>query len=119
MSSDWRTNPSTNLWQGVSGINNPCPSGYRLPTQAEWEAEHLSWGSQNEAGAFASPLKLPLAGSRNLSNGSLSRVSIDGYYWSSTLNGTTSAFRLVFSSGSATLAGTSPAEGSSVRCIKD
>ncbi|MFA5195704.1 MAG: hypothetical protein WC401_07905, partial [Bacteroidales bacterium] len=32
---DWRSPQNDNLWQGLSGINNPCPSGYRLPTDAE------------------------------------------------------------------------------------
>jgi len=36
---DWRNPQNDNLWQGVSGTNNPCPSGYRLPTEAEWEAD--------------------------------------------------------------------------------
>ncbi len=29
---DWRSPQNNNLWQGVNGINNPCPSGYRFPT---------------------------------------------------------------------------------------
>jgi hypothetical protein len=68
---DWRSPQNNNLWQGVNGVNNPCPSGYRLPTFAELDAERASWSSNNSAGAFASPLKLPLAGSRIGSNGSL------------------------------------------------
>ena len=31
---DWRSPQNDNLWQGVSGTNNPCPSGFRLPTEA-------------------------------------------------------------------------------------
>ena len=31
---DWRTGQNDNLWQGVNGINNPCPNGYRVPTYA-------------------------------------------------------------------------------------
>jgi uncharacterized protein (TIGR02145 family) len=89
-SSDWRNPQNDNLWQGVSGTNNPCPIGYRLPTEAEWEAERASWSSNNAAGAFGSPLKLPVAGYRNNSNGSLIIVGSNGYYWSSTIDGTSS-----------------------------
>jgi uncharacterized protein (TIGR02145 family) len=114
---DWRNPQNDNLWQGVSGTNNPCPSGYRLPTEAEWEAEKGSWSSQNAAGAFASPLKLPVAGFRYNSDGSLGNVGSLGNYWSSSIAGTYSR-RLYFSS----LAGMSSnirAYGFSVRCIKD
>ncbi|GGE21623.1 hypothetical protein [Psychroflexus salis] len=31
------------LWQGVNGTNNPCPTGYRIPTLAELNAERSSW----------------------------------------------------------------------------
>ena len=36
---DWRTPQNNNLWQGVSGTNNPCPAGFRLPTETELETE--------------------------------------------------------------------------------
>ena len=81
---DWRNPQNDNLWQGVSGTNNPCPSGFRLPTETEWAAERLSWGSNNAAGAVASPLKLPMAGYRDVMNGSLTNVGSVGNYWSST-----------------------------------
>ena len=38
-SGDWLTPQNSNLWQGVAGVNNPCPAGWRIPTQAEWDAE--------------------------------------------------------------------------------
>ena len=61
---DWRSPQNNNLWQGGAGINNPCPTGYRLPTEQEFEAERLSWSTNNAAGAFASPLKLSSGGLR-------------------------------------------------------
>jgi uncharacterized protein (TIGR02145 family) len=115
---DWLTPQDDNLWQGVSGTNNPCPSGYRLPTEAEWEAERTSWSSNNAAGAFASPLKLPVAGARNGSNGSLGNVGSHGYYWSSTVDGTNSR-NLYFYSSYALMGSISRAIGLSVRCLKD
>jgi uncharacterized protein (TIGR02145 family) len=115
---DWLTPQDDNLWQGVSGTNNPCPSGYRLPTEAEWEAERQSWSSNDAAGAFASPLKLPVAGFRNRSSGSLGNVGSSGFYWSSTVDGTDAGF-LDFVSSSAGMYSRSRAFGKSVRCLKD
>ena len=115
---DWLTPQDDNLWQGVSGTNNPCPSGYRLPTEAEWEAERTSWSSNNAAGAFASPLKLPVAGFRVNSFGSLDSVGSSGYYWSSTVDGTNSRLLLLYSNN-AYMGSSSRAYGDSVRCLKD
>lgn len=58
---DWRSPQNNNLWQGMNGVNNPCRVGYRIPTEAEWNAERQSWSSQNSDGACISPLKLPVA----------------------------------------------------------
>jgi uncharacterized protein (TIGR02145 family) len=116
---DWRSGQNANLWQGLNGTNNPCPSGYRLPTEAEWDAERLSWSSNNNsAGAFASPLKLPMAGGRKASDGSLYNVGSSGNYWRSTVS-TTSSFTLIFGSSYAGINATNRASGLSVRCIKD
>jgi uncharacterized protein (TIGR02145 family) len=111
------TNPD-NLWQGVSGVNNPCPIGYRIPTEAEWNAESLSWSTKNSAGAFASPLKLPMAGYRDYSDGSLGDVGTDGVYWSSTVS-SANARSLNFFSSVAFMNTDARAFGFSVRCIKD
>lgn len=117
---DWRSPLNNSLWQGVNGVNNPCPSGYRLPTATELNAERTNWGSNNDnaAGAFASPLKLPMAGVRAGSNGSTHLVGTYGQYWSSTVSGTSSV-GLLFVSDNAFMETFFRTEGFSVRCIKD
>ncbi len=113
---DWRSPKNDNLWQGAAGINNPCPDGYRLPTEAELDAERLSWSSNDAAGAFASPLKLPVAGWRS-NRGLFNYVGSDGRYWSCTVDGIHS--RNLFLSNGAHMYRSSRAFGYSVRCIKD
>jgi uncharacterized protein (TIGR02145 family) len=115
---DWRSGQNDNLWQGLAGINNPCPSGYRIPSETEWVAELATWSSQNSSGAFASPLKLPMAGARSGNDNSFTGGGTVGYYWSSTVSGTISRGPFFDSSN----AGVNPhdrAIGISVRCIKD
>jgi hypothetical protein len=115
---DWRSPQNDNLWQGVNGVNNPCPSGYRLPTETEINAERLSWSQNNNLGAFASPLKLPMAGYRGGSNGLLGDVGDNGYYWSSTVSGTNSRY-FAFYFGNAAMGGDRRANALTVRCLKD
>jgi len=116
--SDWRSPQNNNLWQGVSGTNNPCPSGWRLPTYAEWDAERASWSQQNYNGAFASPLKLTAAGIRESQYAWLATVGSWGYYWSSTVVGA-DAYYVIFSSTEALTTGHIRAYGISVRCVRD
>ncbi len=113
---DWRSEPNNNLWQG-SGINNPCPTGFRLPTQGEWEAEVESWEPKNSAGAFASPLKLVVAGYRYNRDGTIGNLGMAGSYWSSTVLGSYSIY-LIFSDNPQ-LNSLPRAKGFSVRCLKD
>jgi hypothetical protein len=116
---DWRSGQNANLWQGVSGTNNPCPSGYRLPTDLELAAELASWSSSDRAGAFASPLKLPMAG-RRFYFGSLYPENTTGFYWSSTVSGTSSlALTFSFDTMSTPISPNGRANGGSVRCIKN
>jgi uncharacterized protein (TIGR02145 family) len=115
---DWRSPRNDNLWQGVNGINNPCPVGYRLPTEAEWNAERASWSRSNPVGAFDSPLKLPLAGNRIQRSGLVEAMDSYGAYWSSSVSGT-NARGLGFYGNIAAMHLTNRAFGVSVRCLRD
>jgi|TARA_B100000609_G_scaffold196212_1_gene191334 uncharacterized protein (TIGR02145 family) len=115
---DWKETQNDSLWQGVDGINNPCPTGYRLPTETEWEEEVESWTSEDHNGAYGSVLKLPMAGYRLASNGSLDNVGTRGGYWSSTVSGILANY-LHFNSSNADMHSNYRAYGFSVRCLKD
>ena len=104
------------LWQ--AGLNDPCPAGYRIPTETELDNERLEWSSPYDTAAYNSPLKLPLAGIRNNSDGTLYGVGSDGNYWSSTVS-SAYARGLNFYSSNANMNLYFRASGSSVRCIKD
>ena len=117
-----------NLWQGVNGINNPCPTGYRLPTEAEWNDERNSWQNSTmnpRDAAFASPLKLPAAGARNGATADLAAVN-EGRYWSSTIASSSvnapQYFTRRFAFNNNNIFGfftVTRSPGSSVRCIKE
>jgi hypothetical protein len=109
-----RATQNNNLWQGVNGINNPCPNGFRLPTEDEfWDL-----GFTNAATAFSSTLKLQLTGERSQSTGALGEMGSFGFYWSSTVSGT-NARRFGFNSSGQGVQSSSRANGHSVRCIKN
>jgi uncharacterized protein (TIGR02145 family) len=118
---DYWLNPNdNNLWQGTSGgVNSPCPAGYRLPTDAELDAERTSWGSNDKAGAFGSPLKWTVGGYRNSYGfGNLVDVGNNGYYWTSYSTSNNWAKELQVTSAS-TMGNQRKAFGHSVRCIKN
>jgi uncharacterized protein (TIGR02145 family) len=115
---DWRSPQNNNLWQGDGGINDPCPPGWRVPTESEWTTEMNSWGSSDYNGAYASPLKLTAGGRRYNSNASLCYVGSHGFYWSSTV-GEASARVLRFGSSFASFYSYFRAYGRSVRCVQD
>jgi uncharacterized protein (TIGR02145 family) len=117
--SDWRSTRNDNLWQGGSGVNNPCPTGFRLPTQTEWATLVTAAGITNDTTAYSSSLKLPLAGDRDSNGGELFDRGSYGMYWSSSPV-SPYAYNLYFFSEEAYPAYYySRALGLSVRCIKN
>jgi hypothetical protein len=115
---NWYTGSDGSLWQGASGTNNPCPSGFRLPTVGEFNAERQSWSSQNPAGAFGSPLKFPMAGSR-ANSGFFDQTNTYGRYWTSLSLGSSSAMIQFSEAVGAEQSISSKVDGHSVRCIKE
>ena len=116
---DWLITQDDTRWNGdTKGTHDPCPTGYRVPTAAELNAERLLFPTNDVAGAFASPLKLTAAGRRMNSTGNLSLVGDTGYYWSSMVNNS-KARVLVFYGSNAGMNSLFRAYGYSVRCIRD
>jgi uncharacterized protein (TIGR02145 family) len=104
--SGWSTTPAADYsWRTTAGAktaNDPCPSGYRVPTSAEWSGVTIyntisrsgTWGSINTnyssaihygPNASTKLLTLPAAGIRSIAanNGAFASRGSNGYYWSS------------------------------------
>lgn len=114
---DWRNPKNDDLWQGVNGINNPCPNGYRLPTAAELSINIVSLNLT---------LKIPLAGYRMLSGGdevTIFSTGKEGWYWTSTFEQDFNKRpRFLFfdiNNKAENIAGWFRGAGLSVRCIKN
>ena len=133
---DWRSGGGqTSRWgDGTTNAtmpkaaNDPCPAGWRMPTQAEWgsildggtnwksgipasgytsaSGNFWVWNSSGTPGWKISPdggstytLFLPAAGNRYYFVGTLSFAGTNGFYWSSSVDGSNS-YSLYFYSSS-------------------
>ena len=132
-------NSDNGNWSPSSkGPQDPCPSGYRVPSSAEWvavstnntlsrtgpfDASTSEFGSAlhyTTADTSTKLLTLPAAGRRSNPSGALSNRGLYGNYWSSTENGSSLAYTLYFNSSSVNPAGNGTrTRGISVRCIAE
>ncbi|WP_183147972.1 FISUMP domain-containing protein [Chryseobacterium nematophagum] len=133
---DGAWNTGTEAVPAKNTTNDPCPSGFRLPTSTEWSMLNNN-SSVTRIGSFtssntnftsalvyscgASKLTLPTAGFRDFVDGTLYRRGDRGNYWSSTgpasLPGARSLF--FFASGINTTSYDARTMGYSVRCISE
>ena len=115
---DWRSDNNNNRW--ATANQGPCPVGYHVPTDAQWATADSFGAWNNNTDTYNSALKLPSAGYRDRFNGLLDLQGTYGFYWSSSVSGTTDARYLDFDSTAAlTNSSYNRAYGFTVRCLKD
>jgi len=116
------TVPTGNTW---SATNRVCPSGYRVPTDAEIKsltAGGGKWTTQNGVkgrvfGSGNNTIFLPAAGYRYYKTGTLNDAGVGGYYWSTTQDVGEYAYHLYFGSGSSYRGNDYRSYGFPVRCV--
>jgi hypothetical protein len=116
---DWRVNQSSTLWSSESSTNNPCPSGFRVPSPTEQSTLLTAAGISNIATAASSILKFSMAGHRYHLDATFVMVSTGGWYWSNAVSSTSGSEMDFTSSGASTNAPNVRGYGFSVRCIKN
>ena len=119
---DWLNPQDNNLWQGVNGVNNPCPTGYRLPTKIEIDNLVSAYGITSYFNSFTTDLVIVPPGFHTSfsTGGSLSRGGDRAFYWTSTVSGIR-VYNTRFTDDDevVVVSTSSRALGLSVRCIKD
>jgi uncharacterized protein (TIGR02145 family) len=133
-------------WYTVNDSRNVCPSGWHVPTDNEWSTfinylDPNADGGNNYMNTAGSKMKSigtqywqspntdatnesgfsGLPGGLCLYNGTFNTIGTDGYWWSSTENGTQDSFlrNLYCSYGPVNRYVSAKTDGVSVRCLRD
>ena len=119
---DWRSDNNNGRWAADPMVNNPCPAGWIVPSEAEWASEIASWSTPNNAGAW-SALKLTIGGRRQFTGTNPGIINTDyGMYTTRDISSDdpTQTRYLFFQNtgGNAAFATTQRAYGLAVRCIR-
>ena len=131
----WNTTvlPDGSWLDASKTANDPCPTGYRVPTQAQWNGvtnnntvtRTGSWANSftnyTTALSFGSALLLPATGGRYTPPSTLNNRGISGMYWSSTrdTNSAPNAYAVQVNRTSVNWGGFNRTNGFSVRCISE
>jgi len=107
--------------------NDPCPSGWRVPTKEEFESllsSGSTWDELNGVngrffGSDTEKIFLPAAGRRSNLSGTLDYVGSQGVYWNSTVISSEGAHGLNFRSENASMYAYDFRNGILVRCVKE
>lgn len=143
LNGNWQTVRSYTLWgDGTSsfnpnkGVNDPCPVGYKVPSQGQWNGLYIAgfgfgspaaatqntWTWTGNGYMVGSNLYLPAAGGRlYFSSGALTAVGTNGLYWTSTPVNTNYEYAMFFASTHVTPNNNSSSigYGYSIRCIAE
>ena len=115
------TTPDLNLlWNANgTGVNNPCPQGFRVPSEVEMGNVRNLWTIFNATGALNSTLKLPAAGARVSNTGTFSGTGTLGFSWTSSTSGIINSRNYFWIANGAGGTYNSKNYGLSIRCIKN